>query len=177
MSNSIRFIAVATAVLSTCFVTGSSSAQTTDTQKFTVTVPSNISIVAPIDAALTHDETNSNQAFPAQSWNVVGNHLSGISVSFSTTTPFVHATDPTYRRDAQLGLAVSTASGPGTWTVTQTSDTTDYVNTDNEATVTAVSNGTSNATFALAVSFITGTYGSFPSGDYETTVTGTVTAN
>lgn len=177
MSNSIRFVAIAAAVLSTCIVADSSSAQVTDSQKFTVTVPTNLSIVAPIDAALTHDETNSNQPFPAQSWSVVGNSIAGVSVSFSTASAFVHKADPTYKRDAQLGLAVSTSSGPGTWNVTQTSDTTDYVNTDDVATVTAVSNGTATATFALAVSFITGTYGSFPSGDYETTVTGTVTAN
>ena len=177
MSHRIRFIAAAVAVLSTCFVVESGSAQTTDSQKFTVTVPTNISIVAPVDAALTHDETNSNQAFPSQAWQVVGNNLEGVSVSFSTTSAFVHSADPSYKRDAQLGLVVSTSSGPGTWNVTQGSDTTDYANSDNEATVTAASNGTSNATFGLAVSFITGTYGSFPAGDYETTVTGTVTAN
>lgn len=177
MNNSIRFIAVLVAMLSTCFVAETSSAQATDSQKFTVTVPTNISIVAPVDAALTHDETDSNQPFPSQAWNIIANNLSGVSVSFSTASAFVHTTDPTYQRDARLGLVVSNSSGPGVWTVGQASDSTDYVNTDNVATVTASSNGTSSATFALAVSFITGTYGSFPSGDYETTVTGTVTAN
>lgn len=177
MSHAIRCIAVVAAVLSATLVAGTASAQVTDSQKFTVTVPTNISIVAPIDAALTHDETNSNQPFPSQAWTVVGNSLTGVSVSFSTATAFVHSADPQYKRDAQLGLAVTTSSGPGTWTVGQASDSTDYVNTDNVATVTASSNGTSSATFALAVSFITGTYGSFPAGDYATTVTGTVTAN
>ncbi|SMP58289.1 hypothetical protein SAMN06265222_10633 [Neorhodopirellula lusitana] len=151
--------------------------QTTDNQKFTVTVPGNISIVAPVDAALTHDESDSNQAFPNQTWSVVGNNISGVSVAFTTATPFVHSTDPSYKRDVKLGLAVGTTSGPGTWTVTQALDTTDHANSDNEASVTASSNGTASASFNLAVNFITGTYGSFPSGNYETTVVGTVTAN
>jgi len=160
-----------------CLFATTASAQVSDTQKFTVTVPTNLSITAPVDAAITHDETNSNQSFPAQAWTVVGNSVSGVTVSFATATPFVHATDPSYKRDVQLGLAVGTSSGPGTWTVSQASDTTDYDNNDDVAAVTASSNGTSSATFNLAVSFITDVYGSFPAGNYETTVTGTVTAN
>ncbi|MFG0290213.1 MAG: hypothetical protein ACF8CQ_18685 [Rhodopirellula sp. JB044] len=177
MTSQIRsIVAVLTAVVA-CGVASNASAQVSDSQTFTVTVPSNLSITAPVDAALTHDETDSNQAFPNQSWTVVGNSLSGVTVSFATGSAFVHTADPTYKRDAQLGLNVTTSSGPGTWTVNQATDVTDYVNSDNVATVTASSNGTSSATFALAVSFITDAYGSFPSGDYATTVTGTVTAN
>lgn len=174
MNIQLRLAAVAVA---SCFLASEGFAQTTDSQKFTVTVPANISIVAPVDAAITHDETDANQAFPAQAWQVVGNSLSGVSVSFATANAFVHATDPTYKQDARLGLSVTTTSGPGTWTVGQPQDTTDHANNDSIATVSASSNGTASATFALAVSFITGTYGSFPAGNYETTVTGTVTAN
>jgi hypothetical protein len=153
------------------------SAQTTKAQKFTVTVPTNLSITSPVDAAITHDETNANQPFPSQAWTVVGNSVAGVTVSFSTGSAFVHATDPSYKRNAQLGLAVTTSSGPATWTVGQATDVTDYDNSDNVATVSASSNGTASATFGLTVNFITGTYGSFPSGSYATTVTGTVTAN
>ncbi|TWU03282.1 hypothetical protein [Neorhodopirellula pilleata] len=168
---------LAIVALVSCFVAVEGFAATTDSQKFTVTVPANISIVAPIDAAITHDESNSNQPFPPQSWQVVGNSIAGVSVAFSTGSAFVHKTDPTYKKDVVLGLSVGTASGPGVWTVNQPTDTTDHTNSDNVATVTASSNGTTIATFALAVSFVTGTYGTFPAGDYETTVTGTVTAN
>ncbi len=177
MKLQISSIVVALTAIAALTVATDASAQVTDSQTFTVTVPSNLSITAPVDAALTHDESNSNQAFPSQAWTVVGNSLSGVTVSFATASAFVHTSDPSYKRDAQLGLAVTTSSGPGTWTVSQATDVTDYDNSDNTATVTATSNGTSSATFALAVSFITDTYGSFPSGDYATTVTGTVTAN
>lgn len=168
---------ILTAVVAVCALSNVASAQVTDSQKFTVTVPSNLSITAPVDVAITHDETNSNQAFPAQSWQVVGNTVTGVSVSFATGSAFVHSSDPTYKRDAQLGLTLGTSTGPGAWTISQASDVTDYSNSDDIATVTATSNGTSTASFNLAVSFITDTYGSFPAGDYETTVTGTVTAN
>lgn len=171
------YLRLTVVAVASCFLAGEGFAQATDSQKFTVTVPTNISIVAPVDAAITHDETNANQPFPSQAWQVVGNNLEGVSVSFSTASAFTHTTDPTYKQDARLGLGVTTTSGPGAWTVSQNQDTTDHVNNDGVATVTATSNGTASATFGLAVSFITGTYGSFPAGNYETTVTGTVTAN
>ena len=41
----------------------------------------------------------------------------------------------------------------------------------------AASNGVGRASFNLNVKFITDGFGSFAAGDYETTVTGTVTEN
>ncbi|MFK8113659.1 MAG: hypothetical protein AB8B91_15765 [Rubripirellula sp.] len=152
-------------------------AQTTGSQKFTVTVPSAISIVAPANVSLTHDETENNQAFPAQQWVVKGNSLAGVTVSFSTGSAFQHITDANAKRDASLGLAVNSSVGAAAWTVNQASDTTDYANNDGIATVQASSNGFGRANLDVSVSFITDEFGSFPAGDYETTVTGTVTAN
>lgn len=146
-------------------------------QNFRVIIPSNLSIISPDDVTLTHDETNANQRFPSQLWTVVGNNMTGVSVSFSALKPFTHTNDPRYKCDARLGLAINSSNGPGAWTMTQVNDVTDHANGDNTATVSAVSNGTSHARFDLGVNFITGTYGSFPSGVYETTVVGTITAN
>ncbi|MEM9366156.1 MAG: hypothetical protein AAGD07_09175 [Planctomycetota bacterium] len=158
-------------------LSATATAQTTDTQKFTVTVPSNISIIAPLDVALTHDQSDANQSFPTQRWTVVGNTAAGVTVSFTTDSPFVHTTDPTHKRDASVGLALASNTGPGAWNITQVTDTTDYVNNDDTAVVSAASNGPGSAAFDLAVTFITDTFGTFAAGDYETTVTGTVTAN
>ncbi len=152
-------------------------AQTTATQKFKVIVPANISITAPSDVVITHDQTESDQTFPAQQWVVKGNSLAGVAVSFSTNTAFVHKTDSTFKRDAQLGLAVASSTGPATWTVGQAADTTNYVGSDGVATVSASSNGVGKATFDLTMKFVTNGFGSFAAGDYESTVTGTVTAN
>jgi hypothetical protein len=153
------------------------NAQTTDTQKFTVTVPGAISITAPVNANLTHDETENDQIFPPQAWVVKGNSLAGVTASFSTATAFTHTVDATAKRDAGLALSVNSSVGSAAWTINQASDTTDYATNDGVATVQVSSNGFGIATMDLAVSFITDGFGSFPSGDYETTVTGTVTAN
>lgn len=153
------------------------SAATTGSQKYRVTVPTNISITAPADVSITHDETDTDQSFPAQQWTVKGNVLAGVSVSFSTGTAFTHTTDPSFKRDAKLDLSVASNSGPGSWSVSQASDQTDYDNSDEVATVQAASDGVGRATFDLAVSFITEEFGTFAAGDYDTTVTGTVTAN
>jgi len=152
-----------------------------NTQKFTVNVPPSISVTAPADVAITHDESNNDQAFAAQTWVVKGNTLNGVTVSFSTGTAFTHTTDPSFKRDALLGLALGTTTGPAgtTWTVDTASDQTDYANAtpDEVATVAASSNGVGSADFDLAVTFITDTFGSFAAGAYETTVTGTISSN
>ena len=153
------------------------SAQSTGSQKFTVVVPTGISITPPSNVSITHDETENNQPFPAQGWIVRGNSLAGVNVTLSTGSPFTHTVDTNSMRNAQLGLSVSSSVGPAAWTVTQATDTTDYENNDGVATVQATSDGFGRATLDVAVSFITDGFGTFPSGDYETTVTGTVAAN
>jgi hypothetical protein len=170
----IKFAVAALLVVST---TSSALAATTATQKFTVTVPSAISIVAPTNVSLIHDESENNQLFPKQPWVVRGNTLAGVTVSFSTNSAFQHTTNAAAKRNASLALAVNTSVGPAVWTVTQATDTTDYATNDGVATVQATSNGVGRATLDVSVSFVTAEFGSFPAGEYETTVTGTVAAN
>ena len=153
------------------------TAATTASQKFTVDVPSNISITAPPNISLTHDESENDQSFAAQQWVVKGNTLNGVSVSISTGSHFQHTTDTGSKRDAKLDLSVNSSVGPAAWTVPQATDTTDYATNDGVATVQAVSDGVGRADLDLVVTFITDGFGSFAAGLYETTVTGTVTAN
>lgn len=168
---------ISLALIALATLASNAAAATTASQKYTVTVPTNISITAPADVSITHDETDSDQPFPAQQWTVKGNVLAGVSVSFTTGSAFTHTTDPSFKRDAKLDLSVASNNGPGTWTVTQATDQTDYSSSDELATVQAGSDGVGRATFDLAVSFITEEFGTFAAGDYDTTVTGTVTAN
>lgn len=173
-SLSLRSAAYAAIVLS---LTTVCNAATKDTQSFSVTVPASVSIIAPAAVAITHDETNNPQAFPPQAWVVKGNATNGVSVSFSTATPFIHETDSTFKRNAKLDLAVATTQGPAQWTIGTASDMTNYVNDDGIAVVTASSNGVGRANLNLTVSFITEEFGVFAAGVYTTTVTGTVAAN
>ncbi|TWU48247.1 hypothetical protein [Rubripirellula reticaptiva] len=156
---------------------GTALGQTTASQKFTVTVPGAIAITAPSNVTIVHDESEIDQVFPAQSWVVKGNSLAGVTASFATSQAFRHTVDPTAKRNATLGLSVNSSVGSAAWTISQATDTTDYANNDGVATVQVSSNGFGRANLDLSVSFVTNGFGSFPAGDYETTVTGTVTAN
>lgn len=151
----------------------------TDSQKFRVRVPTSISITAPTDVEINHDESDNDQAFPSQDWVVKANVLGGVLVAFEAQSPFTHTVDNSFKRDAKLTLSLGATLGPAEWTVTQATDTTDYqAGGDSlKAAVTASSNGVGRATFGLAVEFITDNYGTFAAGDYESTIVGTVTAN
>lgn len=170
-------IKLAIAALFVATTAGTAMGQTTASQRYTVTVPSAISITAPANAALTHDQSENDQPFPPQAWVVRGNSLAGVTATFSTTQAFRHTTEPTARRNAALNLGVNTSVGAASWTVTQPTDTTDFATNDGVATVQVTSNGFGRATMDLGVSFVTDGFGTFPAGDYETTVTGTVTSN
>lgn len=172
----IKHIVAALLIVSSASI---ASAQTTATatQKFKVIVPANISITAPANVVITHDQTDNDQAFPPQQWTVRGNTLAGVAVSFSTQSPFVHTTDPTFKRDAQLSLGVGPTTGPATWNITTASDATNYLNADDTATVTASSSGIGKAVFQVNMKFLTNGFGTFAAGDYESTVVGTVTSN
>ncbi|MCA9066828.1 MAG: hypothetical protein KDA96_27365 [Planctomycetaceae bacterium] len=165
---------------------GAVHAQTTDSQTFTVTVPSSLSISAPADLSLTHDTTNNDQVFvpgadPARHWAVLCNSAAGASVQLTAQSPFVHATDSSYKRDAALSLSVSssdnTGGGAAIWSVGTSSAATDYAGGTNTATVTASSAQPGKATLALTVTFVTNNYGTLLQGDYVTDVVGTITAN
>ncbi|TWT76440.1 hypothetical protein CA13_69340 [Planctomycetes bacterium CA13] len=171
---SIKFTLAALFVFAS---TSTAMGDTTASQKFTINVPTAISITAPSNVSITHDETENDQAFPAQPWVVRGNSLAGVTVSLSTTKAFTHITDTTAKRNAQLGLSVASQEGAANWTVTTPTDVTDYATNDGVATVQATSNGFGRATLDVAVSFVTDGFGTFAAGDYETTVTGTVTSN
>jgi hypothetical protein len=151
----------------------------TDNQKFTVTVAKNVSITAPVaDQSVAMDpNSNSNVSFPAQVWNVKGNTLNGVSVTFSTDQAFTNTTDNTYKRDAQLSLATASSVGPAAWTIGTGTDATNYAGGDGVATVTASSNKPGQANFNLTVDFLTVDASEVAEGSYETTVTGTVTEN
>ncbi|MCA9194219.1 MAG: hypothetical protein KDB03_20765 [Planctomycetales bacterium] len=173
-----QFFQRSCALVLTLLVAGVASAQQsqTDSQGFKVIVPANISITAPDAVELTHDQSDNNQTFPAQSWIVKGNLLNGVNVSFATASPFVH-TSGNFKRDAGLALALGTTQGPATWTITTPTDATNYGNSVDSASVAASSNGVGRADLDLTVTFVTEQFGIFAAGDYNLTVVGTVAGN
>lgn len=173
----IRILALSVVALMVVSSSAFAQAPVTASQKYTVNVPTVISITAPSDVSLTHDQSDNNQIFPTQSWLVKGNTLAGVSVTFATNQAFTHTTNANYKRNAKLDLSLGATSGPAIWSITTPSDTTNYAVNDGVAQVAASSNGVGRAGFNLSVTFITDQFGSFAAGSYETTVTGTVSAN
>lgn len=177
MFRKVRILALLTVATSLVTVQ-TATAQTSGDQTFTVIVPTSISITPPNNAVeLTHDLSDSTQAFPPQTWLVRGNVGAGVTVTFTAETPFIHATDPNSKRDLQLGVAVGSKQGSANWTVGTATDATNYSGGTNNATVTVSSNGAGRASLNLSVGFITEEFGTFTNGNYVSTITGTVAAN
>lgn len=145
-------------------------------QGFRVVVPPGLSIVAPSATQITHDETDDDNHFPAQTWVVKGNASNGLTVNFATLGVFKHSSG-NYERDAALAIALGTTQGPATWSIGTPTDQTNFRNSKPFAEVVAMSNGVGRANIDLTVSFVTEEFGIFPAGDYDITVMGTVTAN
>lgn len=170
MKNKFAFVALLVALTASTV-----SAQTTDTQTYTITVPVSVTLTAPAaTVTLTHDTTDTNQAFDPQSWAVSSNAPDGVTVTFATTTGFQNTADATIEADAQLDLAV-TGDANGVWTATTATAVTNIGAGNGAATVVANSTGIGGASLDLTVSFVTGTFSSLAAGDYSTVVTGTVT--
>ena len=153
------------------------SAQTSDTETFTVNVGAVLTITAPAaSASINHDTTDANQVFPAQAWAVTQNAAAGANVTFSVSQAFTNGTS---KRDAKLDLAIASSEANAGWTVTTATDQTDYANAtpDESATVAANATAAGNATFNLTVTFLDTNYSVLTTGAYSTTVTGTIAAN
>ncbi len=170
----IRGLFVATSLF---FLSTNGLQAQTASQAYRVVVPSSLAIVAPSGQLITHDQTDNNQTFGRQRWTVKGNVNNGVAVTFAANTPFIHESNGAMRRDAQLNLELAGFSGPASWTVTTASDTTNIGGGDTDARVSATSNGVGKANFDLTVTFVTGEFGTFASGNYNLTVVGTVAAN
>ncbi|QDV68503.1 hypothetical protein Poly24_22120 [Rosistilla carotiformis] len=155
-------------------IAASAQAQETDSELFRVTVPSTLSITAPsATVSQIHDETDNDQVFPIQRWLVTANNTGGAMAVFTTDQAFTHTLDSNYKRDAYLTLAK--ASGDA-WTVTNGSATTNYGSSLEEVSVTAESFTPGAANFDIGVSLVEETFTDLAAGDYELTVTGTLTA-
>jgi hypothetical protein len=149
----------------------------TGNQTFDVTVPSTLSIAAPsATVVLTHNKANANQTFPTQAWNVVGNPPAGVAVTISTSTPFVHTTQATFKADARLALTLGATTG-STYAITTATDTTNFVGNDNTASVAVSSNGPGTARLNVVVSFVSNNFSVLAAGTYRTVITGTIAAN
>lgn len=149
------------------------------TQTFTVEVASALTLIAPADATISHDETDSSQSFGVSGWGVTCNNAAGATVDFTTSAVFANGAT---NRDLTMSASVVSSDivgGNPVWTVTPSLATysSDYANGNVTGQVQAVSSGAGNATLGLAMVFVDNDFSVLPSGNYSVTVTGTITAN
>lgn len=166
------------AFVASFLLASSAQAQVSDTQGFTVNVPSRLTITAPsASVSELHDGTTADHAFTTQQWAVKANARNGATVVFSTDQAFTHEEHSDIKRDAKLDLSIASASGPANWTLAVASDQTDHAASDEVATVQAGSTRPGQADFDLTVTFVTDDLETLAEGDYDLTITGTLTAN
>ncbi len=143
---------------------------------FVVHVPPRVSIQSPANAPIMIlPPSQARVEFAQQDWEMATNSHSGATIQFVTEHSFHNQTD--VRRDAQLELKLLSQSKYGTWKVVRPSDATNHEIGREAATVQVSSISPGSAVVGLTVTFLPGSALSTPSGDYETTVVGTITAN
>jgi hypothetical protein len=120
---------------------------------------------------IIHDETDGNQRFDWQYWQVVCNNAAGAVLTFETDQVFTHTTNPAFKRDVRLRLR---KSGAPRWTITTGTDQTDYAGGDEVAVVEAETNRAADGEFRLRVTFLEEQFVNTLSGDYDMTITGTI---
>jgi hypothetical protein len=173
-SHALAFLAGLSCTLA---LSGRTNAQPPNFQAYSVKVPQSISITGPSSIHLTHNESNSPLEFPAQTWTVRGNAILGVHVNFATTNAFENTLDPNHKRDAKLELKLGTTNGPGVWSIGTSAASTDYKSGQLIAEVNASSNSVGRADLDVIVSFLTDNYALIASGNYTTTIVGTISAN
>jgi hypothetical protein len=156
-------------VIAACLSCASTDAQD---QRFRIRVPGIVAINASNHfEQIIHDETDADQIFDAQNWQVVCNNAAGAVLQFETDQAFTHTTNPSIKRDVHLALKKD--KGPN-WKVTIKNDQTDYAGGDEVALVEADTKKASDGSFDLTVTFLEELFVNTLEGDYDMTVTGTI---
>ena len=150
-----------------------------DTQVYRVLIAPKLSLIPPQWGMIKSYPGlgTANVIFAPQPWLARCNSHGGCSVLLETSTAFRHTTTPSSKRDAKLDVTVDAGSGPGVWSVTTASSTTDYRRGNENARVRVSANGAGDTKVRLTVTFITGAPGTLQEGDYTTTIVGTISGN
>ena len=170
------FLILTTALL----LTGAIGVQADSTaqQRFLVHVPSRVSITAPparANVILLPGDTQVGCV--PQVWKVSAISSSGATVQITTAHSFHHVSDSNLRRDARLDLEILSQSQGGTWSVSRSMAVTQHATGDEAVCVQVSSVNPGTAVLGLTVTFLQGESLSTPTGDYETTVIGMITAH
>ena len=153
------------------FMFGVLFATTCNAQSLTIAAPT-----ASVNA--TNVIGSESTEFTPQVWSLSSQSNTGASASFEVNAPFVATNDSNEKHNVQLALAAPSNSGVFPWFLVTASDSTDFQNGKNSATVTVSCDGPAVATIGLTVRFLSPSGDGVPSaGQHTTTVVGTIWSN
>lgn len=124
---------------------------------------------------VTHSLQDATQAFSSVRWDIQNAALRDGCIVRWTAEPFVHESDSGVQADCEILLSLDRGSRPANWRVTIPRDATNVDGGKKLATVSMLSTGRGNAQVELQVLFRHPRVSSLAAGDYQTTLTGTIT--
>ena len=125
----------------------------------------------------THPMTGSDVMFSSQLWSARTTSGTGATIRFTTDHAFRHVNSPGFKRDARLRLTRISGNSSARWRFDVADDRTDYASGDETAAVQVSCTGPGNATITMNVQFLTGNLATLQGGQYQMTVTGTISEN
>ena len=125
----------------------------------------------------THPMTGSDIMFSGQLWSARTTSGTGSTIRFTTDHAFWHVNNPSFKRDARLRLTRISGNSSARWRFDNADDRTDYASGDETAAVQVSSTGPGNAIITMNVQFLTGNLATLQGGQYQMTVTGTISEN
>jgi hypothetical protein len=125
----------------------------------------------------THPMTGSDVMFSGQLWSARTSSGTGATIRFTTDHAFRHVNSPSFKRDARLRLTRISGNSSARWRFDVADDRTNHASGDETATVQVSSTGPGNATITMNVQFLTGNLATLQGGEYQMTVTGTISEN
>ncbi len=133
------------------------------------------SISGPADASLTHNKADANQVFSEGTWTVTNPLVNGATATWKCAA-FKHVNYANRKVNCRLALRLISADNLSNWAVLVGTDESNHL-TSYEALVSAKSTFSGGASLGLTVTFLNSDFSILTSGNYRTTVTGTITAN
>ena len=129
------------------------------------------------DRTATHPMTGSDVMFSGQMWSARTTSGTGSTIRFTTDTAFRHINSPSFKRDARLRLTRISGNSSARWRFDVADDRTDHASGDENASVQVSCSGPGSAVITMNVQFLTGNLATLQGGQYQMTVTGTISEN
>lgn len=127
------------------------------------------------EMAYDYSTRNPPQAFTPVVWNIQNARFREGCVIQWAAEAFTHSGNRNYRADCDLRVAIQGGTRTAGWTVTTPFDSSDLAAGKGTATVEISCTSRGNARASLLVRFAPSPQAALPGGQYQTTLTGTIT--